>query len=236
MCSVHSSSTLDSRHTDYLRRFKNEDDVVIPNLQTEIQTAKERLRGKLSIEARLDLKDAIKTRMRKVQQLKRFQQDYFLKNGRHIFGYFEEKKRISEGGTENVKVLHTFFNLEKPTQVDRQKMTAHVNQYLRQVDPTFVEQDKYVHFSKVCPRCRRGELIPIEFEGVVVCNHVECSHQFQHLSENEKPSYKEPPQEVCFYAYKRINHFREIIAQFQAKESTHIPQAKYRSAVGNNGN
>ena len=37
-----------------------------------------------------------------------------------------------------------------------------------------------------------------------------------------KPSYKEPPKEVCFYAYKRINHFREIIAQFQAKETTQI--------------
>ena len=41
--------------------------------------------------------------------------------------------------------------------------------------------------------------------------------------ENEKPSYKEPPKEVCFYAYKRINHFREILAQFQAKETTLIP-------------
>ena len=34
---------------------------------------------------------------------------------------------------------------------------------------------------------------------------------------------KEPPKEVCFYAYKRINHFREIVAQFQAKETTQIP-------------
>ena len=33
---------------------------------------------------------------------------------------------------------------------------------------------------------------------------------------------KEPPKEVCFYAYKRINHFREILAQFQAKETTQI--------------
>ena len=41
--------------------------------------------------------------------------------------------------------------------------------------------------------------------------------------EHEKPSYKEPPKEVCFYAYKRINHFREILAQFQAKETTQIP-------------
>ena len=28
---------------------------------------------------------------------------------------------------------------------------------------------------------------------------------------------------MCFYAYKRINHFREILAQFQAKETTQIP-------------
>ena len=29
--------------------------------------------------------------------------------------------------------------------------------------------------------------------------------------------------EVVFLCRKRINHFREIIAQFQAKESTNIP-------------
>jgi hypothetical protein len=28
---------------------------------------------------------------------------------------------------------------------------------------------------------------------------------------------------VCFYAYKRINHFKEILAQFQGKETTQIP-------------
>ena len=42
------------------------------------------------------------------------------------------------------------------------------------------------------------------------------------MVENDKPSYKEPPKEVCFYAYKKINHFKEIIAQFQGKETTQI--------------
>ena len=37
-------------------------------------------------------------------------------------------------------------------------------------------------------------------------------------------TYKEPPKEACFYAYKRINHLREILAQFQAKETTQIPE------------
>jgi hypothetical protein len=64
-------------------------------------------------------------------------------------------------------------------------------------------------------------MIEIDYEGLLVCNV--CSNSIRYLVENEKPSYKEPPKEVCFYAYKRINHFREILAQFQAKETTQIP-------------
>ena len=32
-----------------------------------------------------------------------------------------------------------------------------------------------------------------------------------YLIENDKPSYKEPPKEVCFYAYKKINHFKDFL-------------------------
>ena len=48
----------------------------------------------------------------------------------------------------------------------------------------------------------------------------------QYLIENEKPSYKEPPKEICFYAYKKINHFKEILAQFQGKASRLVVKAK----------
>ena len=61
-------------------------------------------------------------------------------------------------------------------------------------------------------------MVYAETDGICVCNN--CSRSMKYLIENEKPSYKEPPKEVCFYAYKRINHLREILAQFQAKEST----------------
>jgi hypothetical protein len=58
-------------------------------------------------------------------------------------------------------------------------------------------------------------------EGILVCNL--CAKMVPYLLENDKPSYKEPPNEVSFYAYKRINHFKEILAQFQGKETTQIP-------------
>jgi hypothetical protein len=68
-------------------------------------------------------------------------------------------------------------------------------------------------------------MISMEDEGILLCNV--CSVVSKYLIENEKPSYKEPPKEVCFYAYKKINHFNEWLAQFQAKESTEIPQEIY---------
>ena len=54
-----------------------------------------------------------------------------------------------------------------------------------------------------------------------------CAHQEKILLDSDKPSYKEPPREISYFAYKRINHFNEWLAQFQAKESTDIPKSVY---------
>ena len=40
---------------------------------------------------------------------------------------------------------------------------------------------------------------------------------------NKEASNKEPPNEVSYTAYIRLNHFKEILSQFQAKETTQIP-------------
>jgi hypothetical protein len=45
--------------------------------------------------------------------------------------------------------------------------------------------------------------------------------------DHEKPSYKDPPKEISYFAYKRINHLNEWISQIQGKESTEIPQDIY---------
>ena len=80
----------------------------------------------------------------------------------------------------------------------------------------------YVMQKDVCSHCNKGEMVMYDSDGILICTN--CSRITKYIIEHEKPSYKEPPKEVCFYAYKRINHFREILAQFQAKESTQIPE------------
>ena len=84
-----------------------------------------------------------------------------------------------------------------------------------------INMTSYYFDSNCCNICYNGELIFIENEGVIICNQCYNTHKF--YIENDKPNYREPPKEVCFYAYKRINHLREILAQFQAKETTLIP-------------
>jgi hypothetical protein len=68
-----------------------------------------------------------------------------------------------------------------------------------------------------------GELIPQEEEGIMICNNNKCATYVQYIVDNEKPIYKEPPNEVTYNAYVRLNHFKEILSQFQAKETTQIP-------------
>jgi hypothetical protein len=49
-----------------------------------------------------------------------------------------------------------------------------------------------------------------------------CGYRDFILIDSEKPSYKDPPREMSYYAYKKINHLNEWLAQFQAKETTEI--------------
>jgi len=76
-----------------------------------------------------------------------------------------------------------------------------------------------------CKKCN-VERIFHQAESVMICPT--CAQQEQVLVDSDKPSYKEPPREISYFAYKRINHFNEWLAQFQAKESTDIPKDIYK--------
>ena len=152
--------------------------------------------------------------------MKKEEKEYFLNNSNYIFNYFEKKKDLSEGNSKK-HVLHSFFDANSNNNNNKFKnnISSDVEKYLNNIDKTQIDLNKYKLSYDKC-ECN-GELIKVENMGVMICNS--CSKILPFLVENEKPSYKEPPKEVCFYAYKRINHFREILAQFQAKETTQIP-------------
>ena len=226
-----SSVTLDTKHKEFLNEFNKDEKDRIPHLKLERQHLKNTLKDQsLNIEQRLDVQDKIIETTEKIKEIQSKKKDYFLDNSKYIFEYFENKKNISEGNNLNqfeknkTNMVNYFFKIK--TNEDDENLTKKdknniVQKYLSNIDDGFLDVNAFVYQSDICQICFKGELIPLEDEGVMLCNT--CSRSIPYLIENEKPSYKEPPKEVCFYAYKRINHFKEILAQFQGKETTQIP-------------
>ena len=133
-------------------------------------------------------------------------------------------------GLENKKIKGACLDAKKSKSLGNKSdvnngynANSNLQNYLRNIDDSLIDINNFVLNTDICKICNKGEVIPVDHEGIMVCNNDKCGKHIPYLIENEKPSYKEPPKEVCFYAYKRINHFREILAQFQAKESTQIP-------------
>jgi hypothetical protein len=224
------SITLDTKHKEFLNEFNKDEEDRIPDLKLEKYILKKQLKDtKLSIEQRLDIEDKINELTETIKEIKFKKKDYFLDNSKYIFEYFENKKNISTGNTiktatNKTKLVNSFFKIKQENDEDilaKRENNNIVQKYLSNIDDVFLDVNSFVYQTDVCQICHKGELIPLEDEGIMLCNN--CSRSIPYLIENEKPSYKEPPKEVCFYAYKRINHFKEILAQFQGKETTQIP-------------
>jgi hypothetical protein len=228
------STTLDGKHREFINDFNKDELDRIPKLKGERFDLREKLNENetsknMTIEQVMECKDRIEEINEKIKSLKHKKMDYFLDNSKYIFDYFENKKNISNNNNNNntinkTNLLYDFFKINKDN--DNLKMRENKNnnifqKYLSNIDESFIDINSFLVPTDVCQGCHKGELIPMDDEGVLICNN--CSRNFQYLIENEKPSYKEPPKEVCFYAYKKINHFKEILAQFQGKETTQIP-------------
>ena len=226
------SITLDTKHKEFLNEFTKDENGTIPDFKIERQELRQKIIDscdELTVEQTLDIEDKINDLTEKIRETKLKKKDYFLDNSKFIFEYFENKKSISDGNsvqasTNKTKMINTFFKIKQDNTDELKQQRDNNNiviKYLSNIDDSFLDVNSFICQTDICQICHKGELIPLEDEGIMVCNS--CSRIIPYLIENEKPSYKEPPKEVCFYAYKRINHFKEILAQFQGKETTQIP-------------
>jgi predicted RNA-binding Zn-ribbon protein involved in translation (DUF1610 family) len=170
--------------------------------------------------------------------------DYFLKTGGILFNYYDIQEKIASGEViEKSKhskskpgnILSVLTEAAKKDGVYIEEVCSNSNiipaqgretlleQYLEIVDGNFKKKpvSEIEETTGDCKFCGE-EMIFSSNEAVFNCP--ECGNQEFILMDSDRPSYKDPPRETSYYAYKRINHFNELLAQFQAKESTDIPQ------------
>jgi Zn finger protein HypA/HybF involved in hydrogenase expression len=179
--------------------------------------------------------------------------DYFLRVGDILFSYSDAQDRIASGekpSERNAKKermpansVCSYFHNEKPEVVDNVpieiktkkasdisndigfKRDKALESYLTALNPDSLQHENSIVSSLredygSCPVCETEMFLNETFLDCPGCGYRDCI-----LVDSEKPSYKDPPREMSYYAYKKINHLNEWLAQFQAKETTEISSA-----------
>lgn len=226
-------NTIDEIHTETLTTYyiKNRDE--IPRLTEEYNSLVEQLKqlNDNKLDEYLKIKDRLKNISKTIKTIKNERKQYLLKNSKEIFNYFEEKQKISSGNNnQNVNVLNSFFKIKSNNDDGSSIMNEKYSQsrklyynYWKNVNGEIPNIQNFIYSSDICDVCRKGEMIPQDEEGVLICNNIQCGKYITYITDGSKPSNKEPPNEVSYTAYIRLNHFKEILSQFQAKETTQIP-------------
>lgn len=232
------TNTIDEKHSEMLNYFHEIETTTIPNLKTE----KARLKSIIptlkdnQIDDYMDIRDKIINITSQIRCLKSQKKTYLLDNSKYIFDYFEQKKQISNTSNitnQNTNVLNSFFKIRSiisntetsnPNSDKYSQSKKAYQNYWRNVNNEITNIKDFVIISDVCEICNKGELIPQDEEGILICNNPGCGKFITYIIDSSKPTNKEPPNEVSYTAYIRLNHFKEILSQFQAKETTQIPE------------
>ena len=188
------------------------------------------------LELKFELKDKIEkiTKILKSLENKSQIKNYYNKVGNLLFKYYDEKndhekKGVKKNSSNNKSVVDFFIPIEKKENdtkplKENNYMSKNeiINKYFHHTDTNYIRDIDYENIDyDRCEKCNLSMRI-IQSEGNLICPN--CGLQKFILINSDKPSYKDPPREMSYFAYKRINHFNEWLAQFQAKESTDIPK------------
>ena len=246
-------TTLDAKHLEMLTYFKElkksvpKLEIKRKKLQKELESIKSnRKKTKKVIPELLNSEEKLLVDInkldKKIKDIKESKEEneYFLKTQHILFDYyhnlentksFDNKTPDEKNNTISSNKKMTIMDFLKNNKVERKKNMKDfvqkkenfkrgdlLNEFMSIIDSSYTTHKKKI--TSFCPHCK-DEMSIIPSEGVNVC--VNCGYMEFTIVDSEKPSYKEPPPEINYFAYKRINHYNEWLSQFQAKETTEIP-------------
>jgi hypothetical protein len=242
-----SRTTLDNLHQIQIGSLQKERDD-ISQLDSKIQSLCAESEKATDIVVRSQLDESIQQLQKKKDDLESNKPvyDYFFETGEILYNYYDLQDKIQSGqqmATSRLvkakpgSVLAALQEGDKsesfgekrsgPVEEGREVL---LEKYLLKVNPEHAKSvvTSFEDPHGMCEVCDK-EMTFSANEALFFCDT--CGHQEFVLIDSDKPSYKDPPREVTYYAYKRINHFNEWLAQFQAKESTEIPEDIFQAIL-----
>jgi len=141
------------------------------------------------------------------------------RNTQTIAQYFLKKENTSD----NSNTSNTTSNKSKTSRFHL------LDDYLRFTDKNYINNNIPTETPIVCYYCQNPSRDILINESIMYCR--QCFTVENIITDNEKPSYKDPPKEISYFSYKRINHFSEWLNQIQGKETTDIPEEVFNSII-----
>ena len=186
-----------------------------------MSSVKERITKKAHSDPRVTI-DAIHTDL--IQGMDEQEKiEYYLDNGLLLNDYYSGN--VNKKVEVNKGVLGYFKHIE-PDEANVKQETNIINTYMSNIDENFLSmEDEQIRVDK-CRLCNSTMMYKM-INSELICE--KCGFTETIVINSEKTSYKDPPREASYFAYKRINHFNEWLAQFQAKETTEIPEEIYKN-------
>ena len=181
-----------------------------------------------------ELEDKIEILEKEVDDIEssKEEKEYYKNTGNILFDYYDTSNKNSKKEIVkeqlNKKGSKTVMDwLNKNNQLNSNTKQDICDDYLSLTDPCFVKNIKN-NYEDFCLNCNIEKKTHLA-DGCMICEI--CGQVDYIVIDSDKPSYKDPPKEISYFAYKRINHFNEWMAQFQAKETTDIPQDLYNQIL-----
>jgi bacterioferritin (cytochrome b1) len=226
--------TLDSKHQEKMKEFEKRDKVVA-KLQSKLSKLRQDFEV-LSNKSPVDYteedvlnKASLKTAIEDTQE----EIDY-LESMADAIDYFDHTIDILVNYYNQDDVHHTEPDVEPESDImdlfAQTKQSAEKSvlfgKYLKRTNNG--EQCRKKVTFRVCQRCNVEKTLHMQ-EGLLTCTS--CGSSELVLVDSDKPNYKDPIVENKPSGYKRMNHFSELLNQFQGKESTDIPNDVFEKII-----
>jgi hypothetical protein len=150
-------------------------------------------------------------------------EEYYVKNMDILLDYYGKQDATSAPSAPLPKDANTFlkfFVANVPVTDTGLSKKQMFDEYVTRMKLTNGPEATQL-LTEHCVACNTARE-EISSEGILVCPS--CGSEEYALVVSDFPSFRDPPKERNNYAYKKINHLNEILNQFQAKESTIIPE------------
>ena len=220
------SGTLDSIHQNVVSNIRQHS-LNIETLREQVECLKQQI---TEIENSNELSDILKCSKLKeevyelVEKLNEIDplKSYYLKNVDIMLKYYGTAEKTQAAQTTAAD-QNTFLKYLNASQDAPNHSKKHLyEEYTCRMKMTTGQEgyDSKEVVSEHCYACNVAREENSE-EGILICPN--CGSEEYMMVVSDFPSFRDPPKERNNYAYKKINHLNEILNQFQAKESTIIP-------------